>query len=75
MLIFTQVRKKTCGIGGPGGGVYAGNGQEVKYKILVSFSPQFDLFSPLFDLFSPLFDLQDFDVAIEKKSERSGGLW
>ena len=60
-LIFTQVRKKTCGIGGPGGGVYAGNGQKVKkIKCFVD---------------SHIFDLQDFDVAIEKKSERSGGLW
>ena len=27
-----QVRKKTCGSGGPGGGVYAGNGQKVWKK-------------------------------------------
>ena len=27
-----QVRRKTCGSGGPGGGVYAGNGQKVGNK-------------------------------------------
>ena len=58
------MRKKTCGVGGPGGGVYAGNGQKVT-KII-------SLFILVF-LFT-FRNLQDFDVAIEKKSGRSG-LW
>ena len=63
-FLFVQVRKKTCGVGGPGGGVYAGNGQKVT-KTNFSFSSL---------VFITLCDLQDFDVAIEKKSGRSG-LW
>ena len=38
-MLFVQVRKKTCGVGGPGGGVYAGNGEEVeKSKTFSRFS-------------------------------------
>ena len=36
------MRKKTCGVGGPGGGVYAGNGEKVAiemflYQVFIDF--------------------------------------